>query len=111
MASSIWRGFCELAAESRKDSGLPWNVSSKIGKSARTLWASSFGFAVTAIPFRLHPRYEPLVGENQAADGEAGAADDGDDVPRPRDGELEEVARPAAGEHEPVQREERDAEP
>jgi len=48
IASSTWRGFCELAAESRKDSGLPWICCSKMGKSARSFCASSFGLAVTA---------------------------------------------------------------
>src|SRR5438093_11175474 len=50
MASSTCRGFCEDAAESRKESGFPWKVCSKRGKSARNACASSFvvGLASTA---------------------------------------------------------------
>src|SRR5581483_11568696 len=48
MASSICRGFCELAAVSRNASDFPWKRCSKIGKSARSAWASS-GFASLAV--------------------------------------------------------------
>src|SRR3954452_5588495 len=49
MASSTCRGFCEVAAESRYESGCPLNSCSKIGKSARRRCASSFGWALTAM--------------------------------------------------------------
>src|SRR5579875_2318102 len=52
MAASIWRGFCELAAESRNASGFPCISCSKIGKSRRRARASSFWAAgeTEAIP-------------------------------------------------------------
>src|SRR6266581_5121980 len=48
IASSTWRGFCAVTAESRYASGFPWIFCSKIGKSARSFCASSVDRAVTA---------------------------------------------------------------
>src|SRR5919198_5556962 len=48
MASRTCRGFWELAAESRNESGFPWISCSKIGKSARSFCASSFLVSVMA---------------------------------------------------------------
>src|SRR4051812_45264851 len=80
MASRTCLGFCELAAESRNASGRPWKVWSKIGKSARRRWASTFVADVTATAL-LYPRARGRqAGRTVALDGRRRAAQRRDGV-------------------------------
>src|ERR1041384_5396491 len=102
MASRTCRGFCELDAESRYASGLPWIGGSKTGKSARRACASSFRsssvVAIWSIVARCvsasAQRDEAVVGQPEKSDRETRAHECRQLARRARCDEPEEAAQP-----------------